>query len=364
MRFTIQKQALALSLLCASSLFSAPLQASQNQANQATQNQASQAAQTTTHAKTKAKTTPNQATSIDKALLYEGAKVLEVKKTQERIDEFNDIVYKQVRGRDSVRELHLSILAPRSNTPKPAIVFYTGGGFQSASYHRFIQMRFALAQAGFVVASAEYRVVPDTFPAPIEDAKAAIRYLRAHAKEWGIDPKRIGVLGDSAGGYVAQMAALADDKKYDVGENLTQSSQVQAAATLYGISNLLSIGEGFPQAVQEVHKSSAVTEALMLNGMAFRDFRGASIDSNPTKALAASPLGNLAGKKPPFLIMHGDSDTLVSPMQSKRLYDVLKAKGAAVEYIVLKGAEHADDLWYQQGVISEVVGFFKRHLGR
>lgn len=123
------------------------------------------------------------------------------------------MVYKQVKTRDSVRELHLNILAPRSDEPKPAIIFCTGGGFQTASYHRFIQMRMALAQAGFVVVSAEYRVVPDTFPAPIEDAKAAIRYVLAHTKEYGIDSKRIGALSDSAGGYVAQMVGLAEDKK-------------------------------------------------------------------------------------------------------------------------------------------------------
>ncbi|MFQ6342050.1 alpha/beta hydrolase fold domain-containing protein [Campylobacter sp. VTCC 70190] len=302
------------------------------------------------------------ANSIDKNVLYEGARVLEVSKKSDRIDEFNDIVYKQVKTRDSVKELHLSILAPQNDTLKPAIIFYTGGGFQSASYHRFIQMRMALAEAGFVVVSAQYRVIPDTFPALIEDAKAAIRYVKAHAKEYGIDSKRIGILGDSAGGYVAQMMGLAKDKKYDVGENLNQNSQVQAVATLYGISNLLSIGEGFSKEVQEVHKSKAVTEALMLNGVAFKDFSGAAIDADEKKALAASPLGNLDGKKPPFLIMHGDSDTLVSPMQSKRLYVALRAKKIPVDYVVVKNAEHADDLWYQQVVFDEVIRFFKQNL--
>lgn len=110
--------------------------------------------------------------------------------------------------------------------------------------------------------------------------------------------------------------------------------------------------------MQEVHKSKAVPEALILNGVAFRDSSGESVDADPKKALNASPLGNLEGKKPPFLIMHGDNDTLVSPMQSKRLYDALKAKNSPVEYIVVKGGEHADDLWYQKAVMDEVVAFF------
>lgn len=87
----------------------------------------------------------------------------------------------------------------------------------------------ALANAGFVVASAEYRTVPDTFPAPVVDGKAAVRYLREHAAEYGIDPKRIGVLGDSAGGYLAQMVALTGgEKRFEQGDYLTQSSAVQS----------------------------------------------------------------------------------------------------------------------------------------
>jgi hypothetical protein len=83
---------------------------------------------------------------------------------------------------------------------------------------------------------------------------------------------------------MAQMLALTNgDKTFDRGDNLAQSSDVQAAATLYGISNLLNIGEGFPQAIQKVHQSPAVTEALLVHGSAFRDWPGATIDSDPQK---------------------------------------------------------------------------------
>lgn len=306
----------------------------------------------------------NMAFAIDKSTLYEGARILEVKGKERQIDSIEGIVYKQIKSSTTIRALHLSMLVPRDDKLKPAIVYFPGGGFSSAAYNKFIQMRFALAKAGFIVAAAEYRVIPDTYPALIQDAKAAIRYLRQHAKEYGIDSSKIGVLGDSAGGYVAQMLGMSnDEKEFDVGDFLEQSSNVQAVATLYGISNLLSIGEGFSKEIQEVHSSNAVTEALLLHGAAFRDFKGASINSNPSKALAASPLGHVKGKKPPFLIMHGDSDTLVSPMQSKRLFDALKAKNSKVEYIVLKGANHGDEPWYQDEVINEVVRFFKQILG-
>ena len=293
-----------------------------------------------------------------------GAEVIHIDKQQGRIDALNYIVYSQVKSATAVRQLHMSLLVPRNDALKPAIVYFPGGGFTSSAWNKFIQLRMALAEAGFVVAAAEYRTVPDTFPAPVIDGKAAVRYLREHASEYGIDPARIGVLGDSAGGYMAQMLALTnDDRAFDRGDYLARSSAVQAAATLYGISDLLNIGEGFPAAVQKVHQSPAVTEALLVHGSAFRNWPGAAISSDKAKALAASPMGHISGKKPPFLIMHGSADTLVSPVQSKQLYDALKKEGNPAEYVLLEGAEHGDDSWYQKPVIDRVVSWFKTTLG-
>lgn len=294
-----------------------------------------------------------------------GAKVMQVEIRREPIDSFNGIVYSQIKHGRTTRQLRMTILAPRTAALKPAILYFPGGGFTSADYEKFIAMRYALARAGFVVAAAEYRVVPDTYPGLVEDGKSAVRYLRAHAEEYQIDPKRIGVLGDSAGGYLAQMVALTGgEKAFDVGQNLDQSSSVQAAATLYGISNLLNIGEGFPPDIVRVHKSAAVTEALLLNGPAFGASPGAPVDAAPARALAASPMGHVrGGHKPPFLIMHGSADTLVSPVQSRQLYQALKAENSPADYIVLKGAGHGDDTWYQQPVIDEVVSWFRRTLG-
>ena len=294
----------------------------------------------------------------------DGAQVIHVDQTRGRIDTFNGVVYSQVKNAVSVRQMHMSLLVPRNHDLKPAIVYFPGGGFTSAAWDKFIEMRMALAEAGFVVAAAEYRTVPDTFPAPVVDGKAAIRYLRAHAAEYGIDPKRIGVLGDSAGGYMAQMMALTHgEKAWELGDFLDQSSDVQAAATLYGISNLLNIGEGFPPEVQHVHASPAVTEALLVHGSAFRDWPGAAIGSDRQKALNASPMGHISRNEPPMLIMHGSADTLVSPVQSAQLYKALKAEGNKADYVLVEGAEHGDDSWYQKPVIDRVVNWFKATLG-
>ena len=238
------------------------------------------------------------------------------------------------------RSLFLDIYSPTNKVANaPLIIWIHGGAWHGGSKENPPKQ---LLEKGYFLASIDYRLSTEApFPAMVHDIKAAVRYLREHAAEYGIDPSRIGVLGDSAGGYMAQMLALTNgDKTFDRGDNLAQSSDVQAAATLYGISNLLNIGEGFPQAIQKVHQSPAVTEALLVHGSAFRDWLGATIDSDPQKALAASPMGHISGKKPPFLIMHGSADTLVSPVQSQQLYRALKKEGNPADYVLLAGAEH------------------------
>ncbi|TKI03971.1 alpha/beta hydrolase [Martelella alba] len=294
----------------------------------------------------------------------EGAQIMHVTPTRDQIDAINGVVYAQVKSLRAVRQLHMSFLVPRNGDLKPAILYLPGGGFTSADYDKFIEMRMALAQAGFVVAAAEYRTVPDTFPDPVVDGKAAVRYLRAHAAEYGIDAKRIGVLGDSAGGWLAQMLGVTNgEKSFDKGDYMNQSSDVQAVATLYGLSDLLRIGEGFPDDIQQVHRSPASTEALLVNGPAFRDKPGAGIGQTPDKAMQASPLGHINGKKPPFLIMHGSADTLVSPWQSQRLYEALKSIHSPVQYVLVAGAEHGDIHWFQPPVIDKVTQWFRQTLG-
>lgn len=285
---------------------------------------------------------------------------MKVEITEGQIDVISGIIYSQVISTRSNRALRMTVLAPRTNTPKPAIVYFPGGGFTSADYEKFIEMRMALAKAGFVVAAVEYRTVPDKFPALVVDGKAAVRFLRAHATQFHIDPTRIGVLGDSAGGYLSQMVGTTNgEKEFDQGDYLDQSSDVQAAVTIYGISNLLNIGEGYSDAIQQVHASPAVTEALLVHGPAFADFQGASILSDPEKAMKASPLGHVKEHMPPFLIMHGSNDKLVSPAQSEQLYKALTEKGNQATYITVEGAGHGDLYWFQQPVIEKVVNWFQ-----
>ena len=256
----------------------------------------------------------------------------------------SNVVYRQVTSPVGVKPLHMTLFVPGTDSEKrPAIIFFPGGGFMSANKDQFLELRYALARAGFVVASAEYRTIPAKYPAPVEDAKAAVRYLRAHAKEFGIDPDKIGVLGGSAGGYVVKMLGTTNGEKgWDKGDWTDVSSDVQAVVSLYGLSDLLNIGEGLGEAQEKVHASPAVTEALLVNGPAFRDFPGASIHSDKKKALNASAIGHVDGTEPPFLLLHGSNDRLVSPMQSAHLFEALKAKKVDAQYVLVEGAQHGD----------------------
>lgn len=292
------------------------------------------------------------------------AQVVDVPVVQGRIDAISGVVYSQVfeRGR-SVRGLKMTLFVPRTKEKKPAVLYFPGGGFTSADHEKFLEMRYALACAGYVVAACEYRAVPNKFPALLEDAKAAVRWMRAHASEFGVDANRIGLLGDSAGGYVVQMAGATNgETNWDVGDFKEVSSDVQAVVSIYGISDLTAIGEGIGN--ENVHASAAVTEALLLNGPAFKDFAGASVNADPQKAKAASPIGHVDGTEPPFLLMHGSGDKVVSPLQSKKMFEALQNKKVEAEYVLVRGAEHGDLPWYQPGVISRVVNFFDRHLKR
>lgn len=288
---------------------------------------------------------------------------MKVEVTEHQIDEIGGVIYSQIQSRRSNRAMSMTLLVPRTTEKKPAIIYFPGGGFTTTDYEKFIEMRFALAKAGFVVAAAEYRVVPNKFPAILEDGKSAVRFLKAHANAYGIDASKIGVLGDSAGGYLSQMVAVTgNEKQFDKGDNLHVDSTVQAAATLYGISDLRNIGAGFDEAIQKVHQSPAVTEALLVNGVAFNEYPGASILSDSDKALAASSLGHIKKNLPPFLIMHGTEDKLVSPVQSEQLYEALKQSGNRVTYVKVEGAAHGDTVWFQKPIIDKVVTWFKDNL--
>jgi acetyl esterase/lipase len=259
-------------------------------------------------------------------------------------------------------QLKMDVIQPYAAEPLPAVLFITGGGFMDAPKTKFVGQRVDMARAGYVVASIDYRVVPMvTFPGILEDAKSAVRYMRENAEKFGIDPNRIAVMGESAGGWLAAMVATTNGyKEFDKGQYLNQSSEVQAAIDLYGLSDLTRVGADFSDEIQEAHKSPAIPEAMLVNGIPWQG--GGSILNDLEKAKKANPMTYISDKTPPFLLMHGDADNVVSPSQTKILHEALISHGIDSTRYIVKDADHAGLLWYQPGIMNIIIDFLDKNM--
>jgi len=246
--------------------------------------------------------------------------------------------------------------ASRSKTPTPAVLWLHGGGWERGDKNGN-SGALMLAGAGFVTASIFYRLSGDSpFPADIQDCKCAIRYLRANAKTYGIDPNRIGVAGASAGGHLAELVATADDKAGLEGDGGWQSvsSRVQAASAYYGVSDF-TIG-----AREFQHHTGKVVLKL---------FRGDEKEK-PELYKQASPIMHVSKDDPPLLLVHGDQDDLVPFDQSVEMAKAYRSLELKVEFIPVKNAGHdfeqvgPNPIWPPINEIHQrTISFFKRYLG-
>lgn len=236
--------------------------------------------------------------------------------------------------------------------PLPVIVWVHGGGWAAGSKDECGAKRFA--QKGYAVASIGYRLSGDAiFPAQIEDCKAAIRWLRAHAKDYRLDPERFAAWGSSAGGHlVALLGTSGDAKEFDVGAHLDQSSRVQAVCDFYGPTDLLQMDAHAPPGARLKHNAPQSPESRLIGG---------PIQQNKEKAARANPIAYISKSAPPFLIVHGSEDATVPLHQSQLLYDALKSAGARVRFHTLEGAGHGIGFGGPE-LEAMLNGFFERHL--
>lgn len=296
--------------------------------------------------------------------------VMEVPISQLDVMEVRDIVYKQVFCGYFNDCLRLDLLLPQTDGKVPLVVDVPGGGFYESRSQYGVLHRIALAQAGFAVATVQHRFLPQVvMPAPIEDVKAAVRFLRADAGQYGIDPERVGAMGDSAGGLFAAMLGLGSGTdKFDVGDNLDQSSHVRAVVDLYGVTDLALIGAGYPENVMRTHASAASPEALILKGMPFYDdvndvlVEGGSVFDDEEPVAECSNLSYVDGATADFLFIHGDEDPLVSPYSTYALHKRLLEAGRESQRFVIRGAKHGGPEFIQPIVVDMIVGFFKERL--
>lgn len=212
--------------------------------------------------------------------------------TKPQYVQVSDITYAQV---DSWydhcrRDLKLDLIYPEDMSDKryPCIVWICGGGWMRMDKSAHLSYLSTLAHQGFVVCSVEYRTSNEgCYPMQIEDVKAAIRYLRAHADRYRIDKEHFGAMGESAGGFLTCMAALDHDKAHDVGEYLEESSSIQAACPWYPPTNLSTFK------YKDAEESAASMESLLL---------GYNIMRNIKEAYNSSPVSKVTKDAPPFLL--------------------------------------------------------------
>jgi len=235
--------------------------------------------------------------------------------------------------------------------PLPLIIWIHGGGWQNGSKDGCPPLRNGYTERGYAVASINYRLSGHAvFPAQIEDCKAAIRWLRAHAEEHRLDPQRFGVWGSSAGGHLAALVGTSGDvKAFDVGANLDHSSRVQAACDYFGPTDFTAFvtTPGYAS-----HATANSPEAKLLGG---------TVMDNKDSAARANPITFVSEDDPAFLIVHGDKDPTVPINQSQLLYDALKQVGVSVHFHTIRGAGHGQGFGGPE--IEPMVGnFFDRVL--
>ena len=218
---------------------------------------------------------------------------------------------------------------------RPGVLFIHGGGFTGGdkAEYRSASVSADLARAGYVVVSCNYvlgpKDKPGVWPRNIADCRDAVRWMRANADALGLDPNRIAVAGGSAGGYLALMVGLSDDKTGPGGDPAAKhSAKVSAVIDFYGVVNFSKHGKG------QVPGVSAAEQAAYL------------------------PENQCDPQDPPVLILHGTADTTVDIAQSDAMAKALRAAKVSHEYVVVEGAPHTFDLhpkgksWKRTGVFA------------
>lgn len=217
----------------------------------------------------------------------------------------------------------------------PVIVFFHGGGWMQGDKADGERHLIPFVRTGeYAGVSAGYRLTDEEiWPAQIHDAKAAVRWVRANAEKYGIDPQRIGVLGRSAGGHLALMLAVTGDVpelEGEIGAHLEKESRVQAAVNFFGITDFTGL-IGQPGLIDRTRRDAP--EALLIGG---------PVTENPEKAKAASPVNYVTPNDSPVLTVHGTADEVVPYDQSVRIDAALNQAGVPSFFVAVKDAGHGD----------------------
>lgn len=250
------------------------------------------------------------------------------------------------------RQVRLDLYLPKDGDgPFPAVVWVHGGGWQNGDKTRFRRQSALLAAKGLAGACIDYRLSGEArFPAAINDVKASIRWLRAHAADYKINGNKIGAVGGSAGGHLVCLLGTTGGVRdlEGSGGNAEYSSRVQAVVGLYSSADLVGAGKRDPE--------SATGPRYL--------FLGKTYAQAPELWAKASPLSYVGKDNPPFLLMHGDQDKAVPFEESMVLANRLKAAGVQAELFVVPGAPHGfanRPPWFQDS-LDRIERFLSRTL--
>ncbi len=247
-----------------------------------------------------------------------------------RITELHDVVM----GTGGGRPLHAEIVFPSKlpDKPMPAVLWIHGGGWKSGTHKR--NTAAWLAGKGFFVASIEYRLSDEAkWPAQIEDCKLAVRWLRANAAKYHVNPDKIAVWGNSAGGHlVSCLGTMGDQAQFEgTGGYEGVSSRVQAVVAYCGPMDFTGGHLGpLPEGVAPTRPDPAAVVSL---------FGGGFLEKHDLW-VQGSPITYIKADAPPFLIVHGDKDKTVPLLQSEKMVAALKKANVPVDFIVVQGGGH------------------------
>jgi len=269
-------------------------------------------------------------------------------RVQAGVKALRGLEYANAGGKAILLDLYLP---EKAEGPLPLIVWVHGGAWQTGSKEGCPALR--MAPRGYAAASIDYRLSQEAiFPAQIEDCKAAIRWLRAHAKDYNLDPQRFGAWGASAGGHLVALLGTAGDVKEleGTGGNPDQSSRVQAVCDFFGPTDFCQMAAHSLPGSPIQHDDARSPESRLIGG---------ALQENKDKAARANPITYVTRNAPPFLILHGDKDPLVPHHQSEILAEALKKAGVEVTLHTVAGAGHGFGGPQIDRMVEE---FFDKHL--
>lgn len=274
---------------------------------------------------------PNVTAKEEKAVVYKKSVVTDGYKKGEELDLHMDIMYHD-----------------DASSPQPVVLFIPGGGFIGCDSQNSLRLeRQYLAENCFAVASIEYHVVGNGFYSDaVQDVRDAMSFLSDNAEKYNIDTSRLALMGNSAGGYMTALVTAMD------------STGIRASIDLYGLSDLTMVGMDFDDDCKAAHHSPTSSESQYVNGV----FSGKAINEDLDKANKANPLTYIGGNECPMLIMHGDSDSLVSSSQSLLVHEALLKAGVPSTRYSLVGAEHGRGGFNTEPALKTMIYFLRANL--